>query len=300
MTPPRSTTAAGPVRATPRSPDAVATRAIITARKERITPHLKEGPSASRGSIAVVLAENVLEPLAQEHGLLCLLALRERFQPSELSAAVVGRLEHHIFGRGEPDRIAPLLLRGVEREVGLAHELFGTLRVPWDVRDADTHRAPLAPRQHLREGGVDVAAQPIGAQERRLHGQPRGDKCELVAADPAKRPAFALRRARQLAGRRVDRAVPSLAPMDRVELVQIVDVEEEESHLLFRPFAGLLPDRRKRPAESGSAEATILVGAQANGFYLRSSAHRPPPTVLSETYICLDDIGQGAEERPIR
>src|SRR5205814_7525292 len=120
----------------------------------------------------------------------------------------------------------------------------------------------------------DVAPQPIGAQERRLHGQPRGDNSELVAADPAKCPAFAPRRARQLAGRRVDRAVPSLAPMDCVELVQIVDVEEEQSHLLFRPFAGLLPDRCERAAESRSAEATGLVGAQANGFYLRGSGHR--------------------------
>src|SRR5713101_1279310 len=85
------------------------------------------GPRSRARSLAIVLAQHVLERLAKEDGFLRLLALGETLEAAELRRAVVRRLQDHIVGGRQTDGVAALLLGRVEREIGLAHELFRTL-----------------------------------------------------------------------------------------------------------------------------------------------------------------------------
>src|SRR5882762_4907464 len=74
---------------------------------------------------ALVLAQQIVERFAQENGLLLLRALRQAPEPAELRGGVIGGLEHHVVAGGERDRRSALVLRGVQGEVGLAHQVLG-------------------------------------------------------------------------------------------------------------------------------------------------------------------------------
>src|SRR5436189_4194676 len=86
---------------------------------------------------ALVLAEQVVERLAEQDGLLLLHALGQAAQAPELRGGVIGGLQDHVVARRERDAPAALVLRGVEGEVRLAHEVVWRLRVARRARDAD-------------------------------------------------------------------------------------------------------------------------------------------------------------------
>src|SRR5438132_7585954 len=86
---------------------------------------LVSGKSSTRvrvGLRALVLAQQIVERFAQERRLLLLLSLRQPLKPAKLRGRVIGGLEHHVVAWCESDRVAALLLRGQQRQVGLTHE----------------------------------------------------------------------------------------------------------------------------------------------------------------------------------
>src|SRR5581483_3207407 len=182
---------------------------------------------------ALVLAQQIVERLAEEDRLLLLHALGETLEASELGGAVVGGLQHHVLGRRQADRAAALLLGRVQGEVRPPQELvrgLGTAgaRVARRVGDADRHGAAVAGRQRLRERGIDLPADLIGAQERGLERDAGREERELVAADAPQRPPLLLRDAGERGGDRRDGPVAHSVARGRVEIEQAVEIDVQQ------------------------------------------------------------------------
>ena len=133
---------------------------------------------------------------------------------------------------GEADAAAAGALGGVERRVGGAQELGGSLHAEAARRDA-------AGQAH----GRPVAGQAFDRGLRRvLHGleaRALGQDAELVAAQPAhERPRQRLGRRAQRAGHGLERPVAAVVPADVVELLEVVDVAQQQRDLFA--FGSLL------------------------------------------------------------
>src|SRR5437773_7579307 len=199
-----------------------------------------------RHSLAIVLAQDVLERFTEEHGLLRLLPLGKRLEPRELGGAVVRRLQDHVFGRWQADGVPALLLGGVEREIGLAHELLGALGVARDVGDADRGGCFEPCRNGFAQRGGKVGAKTLGAKERGLERNAGRHEGELVPTDAAEGPALRARLGGEHARRRRDRFVaesPTSLLVQDHEVVQ-VDQEERGASLGLDRFLDRAPESR--------------------------------------------------------
>src|SRR6267143_1397937 len=179
-------------------------------------------------SLAIVLAQDVLQRLAEEHGFLRLLALRKGLEPRELRRAVVGRLENHVFGRWQADGVPALFLGRVEREVRLAHELLGALRVAWSVGDADRGGRLEPCRNGFTQRGREIGAKTLGAKECGLERNARRQEAELVPTDAAEGPAFRVRLRGEHARGHRDRFVAELSTALFVQDNDVVQVDQQQ------------------------------------------------------------------------
>src|SRR5581483_7875637 len=201
---------------------------------------------------ALVLAQQIVERLAEEDRLLLLHALCATLEASDL-----GRVQGGVRPPQE-------LVRGL----GTAGA-----RVARRVGDADRHGAAVAGRQRLRERGIDLPADLIGAQERGLERDAGREERELVAADAPQRPPLLLRDAGERGGDRRDGPVAHSVARGRVEIEQAVEIDVQQ-----RRDRVALERGEQRPLEGWAAQTPVGVGVERDGLPCRAWRHLRPPT----------------------